>query len=200
MSNNNNTFPKKPVRTSYKDIDIGIIEVMVSMKSIFNVEQRREAPLLAYIMNNLAGQSWEVSTEETNSEESDSENEDEPQKRKRRDTRDLTFVLPSRRTLRQKLEDASLLNFKYVAESIQNTSRAGGTVTSGWDDTIKASGHRLHDARSGRVTCVTPVVDNEGKTKKYRQSFTTGFTSNISHKGEDVAVSVKSVKGQMAVL
>ena len=163
------------------------------MESVYSVEQRRVAPLLAYIMNKLAGQAWEVPAEAVDDPEVDEK--DDLSKRKRRDTRDLTFVLPSRRILRNKLEDASLLNFKYVAETIMNTSTAGGTVTSGWDDTVKASGHRLHDVKSGRVTCVTPVVDDKGQTKKLRQSFTTGFSSNISHKGEDAAVCVKSVMG-----
>ena len=43
---NNNSFPKKHVRTSFKDIDKDIVEVMVTMESSFNVEQRKVAPLL----------------------------------------------------------------------------------------------------------------------------------------------------------
>ena len=196
-----NPFPQKPVRTSLKDIDNTIVEVMVNMESRFSVEQRRVAPLLAYIMNSLAGQSWEAPTEESESDLNESESEIEAdQKRKRKETRDLTFVLPSRRTLRKKLEDAALLNFKYVAQTIQSTSAKGGTVTAGWDDTIKSAGHRVHDAKTGRVTCTTSEVDEQGKMKKVRQSFTTGFTANISHKGEDSAVSVQSVLAQMAVL
>ena len=73
-------------------------------------------------------------------------------------------------------------------------------MTSGWDDTLKASGHRLHDTKTGRITCVNKEEDIEGKCKKQRKSFTTGFVPNISHKGEDAAVSVRSVLGQMAVL
>ena len=38
-----------------------------------------------------------------------------------------------------------MLNFQFVAESIEKTNAAGGTVTIGWDDTLKAAGHRLHD-------------------------------------------------------
>ena len=200
-NNDNETFPKRKVRTSFKDIDIDIIEVMVSMESIYSVEQRKVAPLLAYIMNKLAGQSWQVPLEEASTEETDSEDEERGDlKRKRKEIRDLTFVLPTRSTLRKKLEDASLLNFKYVAQTIQDTHNVGGTVTSGWDDTTKAAGHRVHDAKSGRVTCVTSVLDSDGQPKKLRQSFTTGFHPNISHKGEDAAITVKSVVGQMAVL
>ena len=52
------------------------------------------------------------------------------------------------------LEDAALLNFKYVAQTIQSTHASGGTVTSGCDDTLKASGHRLHDTKTCRITFV----------------------------------------------
>lgn len=206
LENNNSDeekIPQIPVRNSYKNINSDILEVMVNMEAVYSVEQRQVAPLLAYIMNKLAGQSWEVTAEDNADDDSEAEGDreqEEVQKRKRKDTRELTYVLPSRKTMRRKLEDASLMNFKYVAETIQRTNMSGGTVTSGWDDTLKASGHRLHDAKSGRITCVTSGVDSEGNTKKHRQSFTTGFTSNISHKGEDAAISVKSVVGQMAVL
>ena len=160
-------IPQIPVRNSYKNINSDILEVMVNMEAVYNVEQRRVAPLLAYVMNTLAGQAWDVTAEDNTEEDSEAEGDkeqDDVQKRKRIDTRDLTFVLPSRKTMRRKLEDASLMNFKYVAETIQKTNESGGTVTSGWDDTLKASGHRLHDAKSGRITCVTSEVDNEGNT------------------------------------
>ena len=190
---------EKPVRTSLKNIDSTIIEVMVDMESQFGVEQRQVAPLLAHIMNKLAGQKWEVPTEETEILECD-DTEPDQRLRKRKKTRDLTFVLPSRTCLRKKLEDAALMNFKFVAETIEKTHVAGGTVTSGWDDTVKAAGHRLHDVKSGRITCVTTKVDDEGNEKKVRQSFTTGFLPNISHTGQDSAVAVQSAISQMAVL
>ena len=114
--------------------------------------------------------------------------------------RDLTFVLPSRKSVHRKLEDAAMMNFKFVAESIEKTKAVGGTVTSGWDDTEKSAGHRLHDVKSGRVTCVTNEVDSEGNEKRVRQSMTTGFLPNISHSGQDSAVAVRSSISQMAVL
>ena len=86
--------------------------------------------------------------------------------------RDLTFVLPSRKCIHNKLEDAAMLNFKYVAETIEKTKEEGGTVTAGWDDTVKAAGHRLHDVKSGRVTCVTTEADEEGNEKRTRTSLT----------------------------
>jgi hypothetical protein len=190
-SNSNELSDQKPVRTSYKNIDVDIIEVMVNMESQFGVEQRQVAPLLAYIMNKLANQNWEPPSEETEKLELDgSETVDKLRKRKK--TRDLTFVLPSRKCIHKKLEDAAFMNFKFVADSIEKTHEVGGTVTSGWDDTVKAAGHRLHDVKSGRITCVTKEIDSEGNEQKVRQSFTTGFLPNISHSGKDSAVAVRS--------
>ena len=58
---------KSPIRSSYKNINSDIVEVMVCMESQFGVERRQVAPLLVFIMNKLAGQSWETPTEETES-------------------------------------------------------------------------------------------------------------------------------------
>ena len=182
----------KPVRTSFKCVDDDIIEVMVNMECQYGVDKRQVAPLLAYIMNKLAGQRWEAPSEESELLECD-----EPGKRK---FRDLTFVLPSRKSMQRKLDDAAMLNFKFVAEVIEKTNELGGTVTSGWDDTVKAAGHRLHDVKSGRVTCTTKNVDIEGNEKRVRQSLTTGFLPNISHSGLDSATAVRSSISQLAVL
>ena len=153
-SNNNNQdedsgfnpggFPYIPVRTGYRTLDMNIVEVMVNMECVYKLDQRQVAPCLAYIMNTLAGQRWELEREERNAEsEGDTENIDDTEennnvKRKRSKLKDLTFVLPSRKSLHQRLEDASLMSFKYIAESIQKTHGAGGTVTMGTDDTVKA--------------------------------------------------------------
>ena len=124
---------KKPVRTSYTTIDMDIIEVMVNMEGQFGVEQRQVAPLLVHIMNKLGGQTWEPPSEESERLECAEETipEDGPTVGKRKKMRELTFVLPSRKCLQRKLEDAALLNFQHVAETIERTNAAGGTVTAG---------------------------------------------------------------------
>ena len=194
-------FPEIPVRSGYRSLNMNIAEVMVNMECRFKIEQRQVAPCLAYIMNTLAGQKWEFEKEEVVETEPVEENKEATcSKRKRAELGDLTFLLPSRKSLHHRLEDASLMSFKYVAETIQKTNAAGGTVTAGTDDTVKASGHRVHDAKTGRITCVNETTDEDGRTKRVRQTFTTGFTPNISHSGEDSATSVRSVIGQMAVL
>ena len=194
------SFPDKTCRSSFKNIDPDIVEVMVVMESKYKVEQRQVAPLLAYIMNTLGGQNWEAPTEETEILETESENKDIP-RRKRKPSRDLSHVLPSRKAIRSKLQDASLLNFRFVAESIQKAHDKGGTVTLGVDDTIKASGYRVHDVKTGRVTIVeskdTREVDG---SEKNRQTFSTGFLPNISHTGKDSALNVRTWMSQLAVL
>ena len=57
-------------------------------------------PLLAFKMNKLAGQSWELPIEDVDNVEK--EVGDDIPKRKRKDANNITFVLPSRGTLRKK--------------------------------------------------------------------------------------------------
>ena len=200
MSSPPSAFPDMPCRSGYKNIHPSIIEVMVVMESKFKVEQRQVAPLLAYIMNNLAGQHWEVPSEETDILENNEK--DSESVRNRRPSRDLTHVLPSRKTLRKRLEDASLLNFQFAAKAIQEANDEGGTVTLGVDDTVKASRFRVHDVKTGRITIVNKKGDlnDDDKTNKPRQTFTTGFLPNISHSGQHSAVNVRTWISQMAVL
>ena len=198
-SSDSSSFPTRVCRTGLKNFDPSIVEVMVVLKSKYKVEQRQVAPLLAYIMNTLAGQHWEAPIEESEMPGTDTENINT--RRGRKPTRDLTYVLPSRKSLRSKLQDASLLSFRYVAEAVQAAQVAGGTVTLGVDDTIKASGFHVHDVKTGRVTIVESREHVDGDdTEKSRTTFSTGFLPNISHTGKHSAMSVKTWMSQMAVL
>ena len=58
------------------------------MESSYNVEQRKVAPLLAYIINMLAGQCWEIPTEDL---DIDNDAPDNAQKRKRKEILHLCF-------------------------------------------------------------------------------------------------------------
>ena len=70
---------------------------MVNMECIYKIEQRQVAPCLAYIMNKLAGQKWEIEKEEVDIEtENDSESSEVPEiepsvKRKRSKLKDLKW-------------------------------------------------------------------------------------------------------------
>ena len=202
----NQSFPNIPVRTGYKTFNMDIIEVMVVAESKFGVERRKVGGLVCYIMNRLAGQNWEEATEDTIADfetidvTEDTDDQDSNKKRKRRETRDLTNVLPSRKAINAKLQDAALLNVQFAAESVVKTFKAGGTTTFGTDDTVKSSGYRTHDTKTGHLTLVDKVTDTEGTITKKRKVFTTGFLENISHSGADSAKAAKLWISEMAVL
>ena len=171
------------------------------------MERRKVGGLLCYIMNKLAGQKWEEASEELagNIDASDpindeTNNNDEIKKRKRKETRDLTYVLPSRKAISSKLQDAAMLNFQFAAESVVKTFQSGGITTLGTDDTVKSSGFRTHDTKTGHLTLVDKVLDSEGNVVKKRKVFTTGFLENISHSGVDSAESSKLWISEMALL
>ena len=189
------TFPDIPVRTGYKTFNMDIIEVLVVSKSMYGVERRKVGGLVCYIMNLL--NRYGEKPEDDCTEKQDT---DDQKKRKRRDTRDLTYVLPSRKVINSKLQDAAMLNFKFAAESVVKTFQMGGTTTLGTDDTVKSSGFRTHDTKTGHLTLVNKEVDSEGNITKKRQVFTTGFLENISHSGADSAEATKFWISEMAVL
>ena len=62
---------------------------------------------------------------------------------------DLTYVLPSRRTINRYLEDASYLSLEYVAREILN--KEDNVVTIGLDDTTKAAGDLLYDIKADLI-------------------------------------------------
>ena len=59
------TFPKKAVRTGFKTFDMGIIETLVVMESVYKVDVRKAPSLLAFIANKSFGQEWKVGDEST---------------------------------------------------------------------------------------------------------------------------------------
>ena len=73
------------------------------------------------------------------------------------------------------VDDASLLNLKYVADKILNSQDS--TVTVGLYDTTNAAGHRLYDIKTDHITI-------KSKSEN-RQFLTTGFIANVSHTGKD---------------
>ena len=65
-------------------------------------------------------------------------------------------------------------------------------VTLGFDDTTKAAGERLHDVKTTHITINAEDMD--------RETFTTGFTPNLSHTGEDQATTLRHKLEMLAVL
>ena len=97
--------------------------------------------------------------------------------KKRKCKKDLTFTLPSRRTIMRYLEDASYMSLKYVAQQLLNNEDY--VVTVGLDDTTKAAGHKTYDIKTDHIT-----MKGNSQPKK---TFTTGYIENLSHSGDDGA-------------
>ena len=82
-------------------------------------------------------------------------------------------TFPIRCSLNRWLEDAAMLNLKFVADNILN--KGENVVTVGVDDTSKAAGHKLYNVKADHITIA-------GKDMK-RNIFTTGFSEVASKEG-----------------
>ena len=131
---------------------------------------------------------FEDAEETEDSETIDVEN---PPKKARKVQQDLTYRFPSRQTLAMWLRDAAILNMKFMGDSLLKKGE-GAVVTWGTDDTIKKAGHRVFDSKSNHITVNGPNMD--------KQTFTTGFDPNLSHKGCDSAFSIETKFKMLAVL
>ena len=151
------------------------------------------------VANGIFGQNYDVELDykEKNT-QSDNENDeiddesvenDTGKKSKRR--MDYTYVMPLSRTVRRYLEDANLLNLKYLADRIlSNPDEA--VVTLGLDDTTKAAGNKVHDVQTTHFTFKGP--------ESSRECFTTGLHGNASHAGKEAAKQVTGIFSMMATL
>lgn len=181
-------IPKMEVRTGYKTIKPSIMECLVVMESKFKVEGRKCCQLLAYIANTVFGQSWEVEKIE----DSDDHTETPVKKSRMAESRHLNFTLPSRTAIRNMVKDFSLISYQDMASTIASAQSDGKVVNYGVDDTIKAAGKKRLDVKTAHIT----IIDSEKK----RESFTSGFFENTSHKGKVAAETVQYDIAKMAVL
>ena len=65
-------------------------------------------------------------------------------------------------------------------------------ATMGFDDTTKAAGRQLFDIKSTNIT-----IDGEDME---RETYTTGFTPNLSHSGQDQAITLKHSLQVLSIL
>ena len=186
---NEGRFPDIPVRTGYKTFNTDIIECLTVMQSVYKVDARKARELLAYIANKIFQQHWTVAAEKRK--RTESEEEIEECKAKRRKLSNLDHQLPDRKAVASYLADFSLLSFTDMAERISNCGE-NETVTYGVDDTIKAAGFKRYDVKTNHVT-----IEDENKN---RETFTSGFYQNASHKGKDAAETVQHDLAKMAVV
>lgn len=185
--------PPLELRTGRKTFNESVMRTMVQALADTNISPSDLLKLFQSIGNGVFGQKWALSadTEEDDEAEETEAEADLAESTKKRRKRDLTFVLPSRRTLRQYLEDASYINLEMLAEKLKNKQEK--VVTLGVDDTSKAAGHRKIDVKTTHLTIIDP------DTKK-KETFTTGFTPNASHSGKDSALAIEYELKRLAVL
>ena len=164
-------IPKIKVRDSYKTFNPKIIEALVVIISAFKVDARQASSLLVYIANNLFDQEWVALPEKDSKKEEDEK------------VMNYDYVLPHRSNIASKLADFSLLSFLDMAESIENAKANGQVVTYGIDDTTKAAGFKKFDMKTNHITII-----GEDKT---RETYTSGFYQNISHKGIHAADTIR---------
>ena len=79
-----------------------------------------------------------------------------------------------------------------MAESIDNAKANQQVVTYGTDDTTKAAGNKKFDMKTNHITII-------GEDMK-RETFTSGYYQNISHKGIHAADTIRHDIAKMAVL
>ena len=103
----------------------------------------------------------------------------------------INSSFPSRATRKNWLRQGAILNLRHVGRSIAMKTPET-VVTYGFDDTTKAGGHKVFDIKATNIT-----LDGDGMN---RQTFTTGFTPNISHTGQDQSTTMKYSLQTLAIL
>ena len=204
-------FPLISLRSGRYKLNPIVMKALVHCQSTYKASDNDIKSIVVDFMNMVCGQKWEkeaIFDPEIKSDE-DSETEDEesggrkrsmepslfenvePKKKKRRVQSDLTYRFPSRPTRRKYLRYGALLNLKYVAKKILN-KKDSEVITYGFDDATKAAGFRLFDVKTDHITINSAEMN--------RETFTTGFTPNLSHSGQDQTTTVKFKLQTLAVL
>lgn len=226
---NSPKIPLIPIRFGRKSLNPKVMKAITHVCATYKVSDRDAMNFIVDIANMIFDQQWTVEpdskkekemeyenttedknetqeSEEIDNLESSQENSNmedqnmEISKRKREDTsgnlkkkrnvqEDLTYRMPSRLTLKEYMESASLLNLYYVARTLHSHE---GIITFGFDDTTKAAGKNVHDCKVTNIT-----VKKAGEKRK---TFTTGFTPNLSHSGENQTQTIKHILQQLATL
>ena len=201
--NINPNFPQIPIRTNFKTLNEVIIRCIVQISADYNLPPSTASSILCDVGNTVFQQNWEKTIqisayEKSNndqdiiSDDGDDDNDDDESKYfDCENSIKYTNIMPSRRTINRYIEDAAILNLKYVGDSIVNKS-SDATCTLGLDDVKKAAGHQLNDAKSSHIT-----IKASGKE---RTTLTTGFHANASHTGEASSEQVTRVLTMLSIL
>ena len=192
------------------------MRAIIHCQASYKISDRDLEGVIVDIANMIFDQSWNKCDqgtfhEELNSDsDTDSENETEFNKRKLKACEEtgMPFESPTKkmkevniirnRRVRKNLNSrkswlrqGAILNLRHVGKSIAMKSQAT-VVTYGFDDTTKAGGNKVFDIKATNIT-----LDGDGMN---RQTFTTGFTPNISHTGQDQSTTMIYSLQTLAVL
>lgn len=192
-------YPKVRIRSGPKSLNENVIRCMVQCLSDYKVSNRDLTGIMISTANMIFGQSWTLEPEVTDEMESKVQGQGEniedatqPPPRKRRKAlggATLDYVFPSRRTIERYLEDAALLNLRYVGQHL--LEKQDKVVTVGLDDTTKAAGRKFYDVKTDHIT-VTSETE--------RKILTTGYVENVSHAGAEGATAYKYKLQTLAIL
>ena len=209
-------FPKIPLRFGRRSLNPKVMRAMVHCQATYKVSDNDIEGLFVDVANMVFDQDWKKGdTKDFNENEFDEDEEvyelqeesvsqkrhtivdeegnnvETPPRKRRRVQADLTNHFPTRATRRRYLKHGALLNLRHVGQKILKKSQ-DQVITWGFDDTTKAAGCHLFDVKSSNIT-----LDGEDMD---RETYTTGFTSNLSHSGQDQATTLRHGLKVLSVL
>ena len=214
-------FPRVPLRYSKSQLNPKVMRAVIHCLATYKVSDNDLEGIIVDIANMIFDQSWvkcDNGTFDVKDTNSDSEDDIESNKRKfepyeesnipsdnlpkkvknmvvekktRRVKTNINSSFPSRKTRRNYLRHGAILNLRHLGKKIVTKSE-GTVVTWGFDDTTKAGGNKVFDIKASNIT-----LDGDGID---RETFTTGFTPNISHSGQDQGTTMKYSLQTLAVL
>ena len=187
-------FPDVPVRRNMKDIDEKFIRITTQICADYTLPIQTAILIVRDISNGLFNQKYEIEMSKKKDEEGNENDityDEEQEHQKRRSRSDFTHTLPSERSFKRYLEDANLLNLKFLSDQLLSKEKET-VVTLGLDDTTKAAGNKVHDVKTTHFTI-------QGPNRK-RENLTTGFHENASKAGKEASKQMSSVFKMLAAL
>jgi hypothetical protein len=155
----------------------------------FKVSEEDCRGMFVEIANTVFDQAWVLESDFSGT---DKVEEGAEGKKRRRVNRDLTLQFPARRSLRDWMEAAAVLNPRHVALLLKH--KPGSVVsTLGVDDATKAAGHKTYDVKATHLTLKDKDTGN-------RDVYTTGYMENSSHSPEAAAENMQCTIEMLAIL
>ena len=192
-------YPKVQVRYSFKDFNENVIRVTIQIAADYTLPIQTAIMVIRDVAYGIFGQNYDVELDykekntqsDNENDEIDNESVENATGKKSKRRMDYTYVMPLSRTVRRYLEDANLLQLKYLADRILSNPDED-VVTLGLDNTTKAAGNKVHDVKTTHFTFKGPESSPE--------CFTIGFHENASHAGKEAAKQVTCIFSMMATL